>query len=46
MGKKKNKIPKLTEDEYFAYISGLKGGAAGSGESVKKPDGGNVNKNK
>lgn len=24
MGKKKNKIAKLTEEQYFAYIAGLK----------------------
>lgn len=28
MGKKKNKIPKLTEEQYYAYIAGLKDDAA------------------
>ena len=28
MGKKKNKIAKLTEEEYYAYISGLKNDTA------------------
>lgn len=28
MGKKKNKIAKLTEEQYFAYIAGLKNEAA------------------
>lgn len=28
MAKKKNKVPKLTEEQYFAYIAGLKNDAA------------------
>ncbi|MDE7082398.1 MAG: hypothetical protein K2O89_01680 [Clostridia bacterium] len=28
MGKKKNKIAKLTEEQYYAYIAGLKEDAA------------------
>lgn len=28
MGKKKNKVPKITEEEYFAYVAGLKNDAA------------------
>ena len=28
MGKKKNKIAKLTEEQYYAYIAGLKNDAA------------------
>ena len=34
MGKKKNKIAKLTEEQYVAYIAGLKNTAA-----VVNPDG-------
>ncbi len=35
MGKKKNKIVKITEEEYFAYINGLKndGGCCVNGKS-------------
>lgn len=28
MGKKKNKIARLTEEQYYAYIAGLKNDAA------------------
>lgn len=28
MGKKKNKIAKLTEEQYFAYIAGIENDAA------------------
>ena len=28
MGKKKNKVLKITEEEYFAYVAGLKNDAA------------------
>lgn len=28
MSKKKNKVPKITEEEYYAYIAGLKNDAA------------------
>ncbi len=28
MGKKKNKVPKITEEEYYAYVSGLKNEAS------------------
>ena len=28
MGKKKNKIAKLTDEQYYAYIAGLKNDAA------------------
>lgn len=28
MGKKKNKIAKLTEEQYYAYIAGIKDDAA------------------
>ncbi|MDE5943470.1 MAG: hypothetical protein K2H30_04595 [Clostridia bacterium] len=34
MGKKKNKIAKLTEEQYVAYIAGLKNTAA-----IVNPDG-------
>ena len=28
MSKKKNKVPKITEEQYYAYIAGLKNNAA------------------
>lgn len=41
MGKKKNKIAKLTEEQYVAYIAGLKNTAAivNTDGSVLIPDG-------
>lgn len=42
MGKKKNKIPKITEEQYFAYIAGLKNNLPPEREashSVKPDDG-------
>lgn len=53
MGKKKNKIARLTEEEYFAYIAGLKNDAAfrdPNGDALIpspfKPDGANKNDGK
>lgn len=34
MAKKKNKIPKITEEQYFAYIAGLKNNQSSAKEST------------
>lgn len=49
MGKKKNKVAKLTEEQYFAYIAGLKSDAALFGPDgemvIPSPFKGEENKN-
>lgn len=52
MGKKKNKVPRISEEEYYAYLAGLKNGDAArvNGRKASEPapfsaDGGKREKN-